>query len=253
MLEVSYLVVSYWRAALAEVFVADQERGDQSMVQTATGVRPPRRRNGTMFLVFLLVVFLAAGGALIYTAVSAAGKPISAPVPAAPFEVGTAPDPANVWAPAPAGLPPDTLAIPDLGVRADIVTSGLGENRGMILPHPDKVSHFLNDVQFGAPEGTNLVAGHVDDGDHTHGALWPLHQIKPGTPIYMTDAAGIMFTYRASSLTLFEKEALPAEFFSDSGEPRLVLVTCGGPTVPDPSMPSGFTYEHNLVVTASPA
>ncbi|NMM85908.1 sortase [Rhodococcus sp. SRB_17] len=222
------------------------------MVQTGAHAKPKRRRKKSLPLILLLVVFLAVGGGLIYVAVSAAGKPISAPLPDAPFEVGTAPDPGIVWAPAPTDLPPNTLAIPDLDVRADIVTSGLGANRGMILPHPDKVSHFLNDVHFGAPVGTNLVAGHVDDGDRTHGALWPLHQIKPGTPIYVTDDAGVMFTYHASSLKLFEKVALPAEFFSDTGEPRLVLVTCGGPTVPDPSMPSGFTYEHNLVVTASP-
>ncbi len=58
------------------------------------------------------------------------------------------------------------------------MTSGFGANRGMILPHPDKVSHFTNGVQFGSSEGTNLVAGHVDDGDRTHGALWALHQMK---------------------------------------------------------------------------
>lgn len=223
------------------------------MVQTETPTRLPRSRKGTPLLVLLLVVFLAAGGALLYFAVSASGKPISAPVPDAPFEVGTAPDPAVVFAPKPVDLAPNTLAIPDLGVQADIVTSGFGANRGMILPHPDKVSHFLNGVEFGAPEGTNLVAGHVDDGDQTHGALWPLHQIEPGTPIYVTDDAGTMFIYYASSLKLYEKVALPADFFAETGEPRLVLVTCGGPTVPDPSMPSGFTYEHNLVVTASPA
>ncbi|WP_257012986.1 class F sortase [Rhodococcus sp. ACPA4] len=228
-------------------------KGEENMVQTAAHARTPRRRKTTLPLILLLVVFLAAGGILVYLAVSAAGKPISAPLPDAPFEVGTAPDPGMVWAAAPTDLPPNTLAIPDLDVRADIVTSGLGANRGMILPHPDKVSHFLNDVHFGEPDGTNLVAGHVDDGDRTHGALWPLHQIKPGTPIYATDDAGTMYTYTAASLKLYEKVALPAEFFEDTGAPRLVLVTCGGPTVPDPSMPSGFTYEHNLVVTASPA
>ncbi|MDN3460954.1 class F sortase [Rhodococcus sp. APC 3903] len=199
------------------------------------------------------MIFLTAGLVLIYFAFSAAGEPISAPVPDAPFEIGATPEPGAVWDPAPVDLPANMLAIPDLNVRADIVTSGLGLQGGMILPHPDKVSHFANAVQFGSAEGTNLVAGHVDDGDRTHGALWPLHQMKPGTPIYVTDDSGSMFVYRAASLTLYEKVALPAEVFSDAGAPRLVLVTCGGATVPDPSLPSGFTYEQNLVVTAVPA
>ena len=222
------------------------------MAQTAAHAHPKRRRAGRLPLVLLLVTFLTVGGVLIYFAVSAAGKPISAPVPEAPFDVGAPTDPGATWAPAPTDLPPNTLAIPDLDVRADIVTSGFGANRGMILPHPDKVSHFTNGVQFGSSEGTNLVAGHVDDGDRTHGALWALHQMKPGTPIYVSDDTGTMFTYHAASLKLYEKVALPAEFFSETGAPRLVLVTCGGATVPDPSLPSGFTYEQNVVVTASP-
>ncbi|MFE5790788.1 class F sortase [Rhodococcus erythropolis] len=206
-----------------------------------------------MPLAFLFVVLVAVGGILVYFAMSAAGKTVSAPLPEAPFEIGATPDPGSTWAPAPIDLPVNTLAVPDLGIFADVITTGFGASRGMILPHPDKVAHFNNGVQFSTGEGTNLVAGHVDDGDRTHGALWPLHQMKPGTPIYVTDGEGTMFTYRAASLQLYEKVALPAELFSNTGMPRLVLVTCGGATVPDPALPSGFTYEQNVVVTALPA
>ncbi|WP_156112042.1 class F sortase [Prescottella defluvii] len=62
-----------------------------------------------------------------------------------------------------------------------------------------------------------------------------------------------MWTYRASSLRLYEKTALPDDLFDTAGEPLLALVTCGGTTVPDPHLPSGFTYEDNVVVTAQPA
>ena len=120
------------------------------MAQTGAHARPRGRRAGRLPLLLLLVTFLAVGGVLVYFAVSAAGKPISAPVPEAPFDVGAPTDPGASLAPAPTDLPPNTLAIPDLDVRADIVTSGFGANRGMILPHPDKVSHFTNGVQFGS-------------------------------------------------------------------------------------------------------
>ncbi|MCL2534967.1 MAG: class F sortase [Nocardiaceae bacterium] len=212
----------------------------------------PRRAKTTPLRLGLLALLMVGAG-LIYAGVSAAGKPLTAPVPSAPFDVGTVPDPAAQWAPAPTDLGPDTLAIPDLGIRTDVVSTGVGSRGGMVLPEPAKVSHLDNGVQYGAPEGTNLVAGHVDDGDRTHGAMWALHQIKPGTPIYVTDDAGHMWTYRAASLELHDKGALPLELFATTGAPRLALVTCGGETVPDPYLPSGFTYKDNVVVTADPA
>ncbi len=64
------------------------------MAQTAAHAHPKRRRAGRLPLVLLLVTFLTVGGGvLIYFAVSAAGKPISAPVPEAPFDVGAPTDP----------------------------------------------------------------------------------------------------------------------------------------------------------------
>ncbi|WP_430334726.1 class F sortase [Rhodococcus sp. ACT016] len=209
-------------------------------------------RAGNRLLALALFVLLAAGGGLIYAAIGAAGKPLTAPIPDAPFGVGAAADPNTEWAPPPTDLGPNTLAIPDLDIRTEVVATGIGSRGGMVLPEPSKVSHLDNGVEYGAPEGTNLVAGHVDDGDRTHGAMWALHQIKPGTPIYATDDTGHMWTYRTTSLELHDKGALPIEFFATTGAPRLVLVTCGGETVPDPYLPSGFTYKDNVVVTADP-
>ncbi|WP_433608317.1 class F sortase [Prescottella agglutinans] len=210
------------------------------------------RRSGSGLLVVVLLVLLAVGGGLIYTAIGTAGKPLTAPVPETPFDVGAVPETGAQWAPPPADLGPRTLAIPDLGVRAEVVSTGVGARGSMVLPPPAEVSHLDNGVQYGAPAGTNLIAGHVDDGDRTRGAMWALHRIKPGTPIYVTDDTGRMWTYRAASLKLYDKVALPVEFFSDTGAPRLVLVTCGGETIPDPYLPSGFTYKDNVVVTADP-
>lgn len=67
------------------------------MAQTAAHAHPKRRRAGRLPLVLLLVTFLTVGGVLIYFAVSAAGKPISAPVPEAPFDVGAPTDPGASW------------------------------------------------------------------------------------------------------------------------------------------------------------
>lgn len=211
-----------------------------------------KRRSGNRLLGAVLVVLLCAGGALVYTAISAGGKPLTAPIPKAPFSVDQLPDPAATWAPAPDDLGPNMLAIPDLDIRSEVISTGIGSAGGMVLPPPAQVSHLDNGVHYGQPEGTNLIAGHVDDGDRTRGAMWALHQIQPGTPIYVTDDAGRMIEYRANSLTLYDKVALPLDLFATTGEPRLALVTCGGETIPDPYLPSGFTYKDNVVVTAEP-
>ena len=198
-----------------------------------------------MVLLFLL------GGGLVYVGFDAAGEPLAAPVPQNPFVASDLPssDLAPIQLP---DLPPNRLAIPDLRIGAEIVSTGIGSSGSMVLPAPNYVSHLDNGVAFGSGEGTNLVAGHVDDGDRTRGAMWALHRIEPGTPIFVSDSAGRVWTYRAISLQLYEKTALPDAVFDTGGEPLLVLVTCGGTTVPDPNLPSGFTYEDNVVVTARP-
>lgn len=203
-------------------------------------------------LLVVLIALVCVGAGLVYAGISSSGQPLSAPVPEAPFHLDT-PPPNGSGAPPPTDLGPNTLAIPDLDIRTNLISTGFGANGSMILPPPQTVSHLTNGVEFGAPAGTNLIAGHVDDGDRTRGAMWALHQIRPGTPIYVADATGTMWTYRAVSLALYEKTALPPELFATDGAPRLVLVTCGGESVPDPYLPSGFTYNDNVVVTAVPA
>lgn len=210
------------------------------------------RSTGPLLLVVLLAL-VCLGGGLVYAAVAAAGKPLSAPVPEVPFDVDAATPPSEDRSPAPTDLGPNMLAIPDLDIRTGLVSTGFGSNGSMVLPPPELVSHLTNGVTFGSETGTNLLAGHVDDGDRTHGAMWALHRIEPGTSIYVTDSAGKMWTYRATSLKLYEKTALPTELFATDGTPLLALVTCGGETVPDPYLPSGFTYNDNVVVTAVPA
>lgn len=216
------------------------------------GKRSRAHRSSNRLLVIVLFALVVVGGSFVYAAIGTAGQPLLAPVPESPFDTGTAPDTDAQWAPPPTDLAPRTLAIPDLGIRTEVVSTGVSARGSMVLPPPAQVSHLDNGVEYGMTEGTNLIAGHVDDGDRTRGAMWALHQIEPGTPIYVTDDDGRMWTYRAASLRLYDKVALPADFFTQSGAPRLVLVTCGGETVPDPYLPSGFTYKDNVVVTADP-
>jgi sortase (surface protein transpeptidase) len=99
----------------------------------------------------------------------------------------------------------------------------------------------------GAP-GSAVIAGHVDDRSQGLGALAPLRAAAPGDEVLVTDAAGATSRWRVVSRELITKQALPLdELFRRDGPPRLTLITCGGPFLPEYG-----SYRDNVVVVAEP-
>jgi hypothetical protein len=90
------------------------------------------------------------------------------------------------------------------------------------------------------------VAGHVDDAEQGLGVLSPLRDADVGTEIVLTDAAGAITHWRVVSRELIDKQVLPLDrIFTVTGPPRLTLVTCGGPFLPEMR-----SYRDNVVVAA---
>ena len=143
---------------------------------------------------------------------------------------------------------PVRLAVPALGVDAPVEPVGVRDDGQMDLP--DDVDR-LGWYRFGpvpGGEGSAVLAGHVDDADQGLGALAPLRDAEPGAEVVSTDAAGTATRWRVVSREVLEKQALPVDrLFARTGEPRLVLVTCGGPFLPDVG-----GYRDNVVVVAEP-
>jgi hypothetical protein len=74
----------------------------------------------------------------------------------------------------------------------------------------------------------------------------PLRDAAPGDEILVTDAAGGSTRWRVVSRELISKQVLPLEqLFSREGPPRLTLITCGGPFLPEFQ-----SYRDNVVVVA---
>jgi sortase (surface protein transpeptidase) len=97
-------------------------------------------------------------------------------------------------------------------------------------------------------DGSAVIAGHVDDREQGLGVLEPLREAAVGTEVVVTDAAGTTTRWRVVSRELISKQALPLEqLFARSGAPRLTLVTCGGPFLPEFG-----SYRDNVVVVAEP-
>jgi sortase (surface protein transpeptidase) len=75
-----------------------------------------------------------------------------------------------------------------------------------------------------------------------------LRGTEPGDEVVVTDAAGAVTRWRVVSRETLDKQALPLDvLFRRDGPPRLTLVTCGGPFLPEVG-----GYRDNVVVVAEP-
>lgn len=143
---------------------------------------------------------------------------------------------------------PARLAVPRLGVDAAVDAVGVEPDGQMTIPaEVDRVGWYrFGPVPGGA--GSSVLAGHVDSRTQGLGAMAPLRDAAPGDEILVTDAAGGSTRWRVVSRELISKQVLPLEqLFSREGPPRLTLITCGGPFVPE-----FRSYRDNVVVVAEP-
>ncbi|MEU2348433.1 class F sortase [Modestobacter sp. NPDC049651] len=198
----------------------------------------------------------------------AAGVPVAAALAAAPgtTPAGTAPATAPPAPPQAAdALPPVTVRdaapprvaaappAPQLvavgGATAPVDPVGVTRAGLMELPGDvDRVGWYRYGPVPGRP-GSAVIAGHVDDVRQGLGALGRLRTVEPGDPVEVTDAAGTVTRWTVVSRELLDKQALPVDaLFARTGDPRLVLVTCGGPFDADRG-----SYRDNVVVVAVPA
>ncbi len=177
---------------------------------------------------------------------SASSSPVPAPTaprtfptvptrPAAPGTQETAPAPVRLTAPA-------------LGVDSAVDPVGVEPDGQMTIPaEVDRVGWY----RFGpAPgdEGSAVIAGHVDDREQGLGAMAPLRDAAVGDEVVVTDAAGTSTRWRVVSREVIEKQVLPLDrLFARTGPPRLTLITCGGPFLPEYR-----SYRDNVVVIAEP-
>jgi hypothetical protein len=151
--------------------------------------------------------------------------------------------------PVPDVVPPVRLEVPALGVDAPLDRAGVRPDGQMELPDDvGRAGWYRFGPAPGAP-GSAVLAGHVDDAEQGLGALAPLREAEPGQEVLVTDAAGATTRWRVVSRELLDKQALPVDLlFGREGPPRLTLVTCGGPFLPDVG-----GYRDNVVVVAEPA
>ncbi|MDO5502534.1 MAG: class F sortase [Actinomycetia bacterium] len=218
-----------------------------------------RRRPGSLLAVLLLVLGSGslgwAGGYYYYSQ-----QP--APLPSATFDLapsdvvaqaaadrGSTGESTGTTSQAPA-MEPDQIVLPTINASAPMDYLGVDSGE-LLLPDGSRVTIYSEGSYPGDSTGTVLIAGHVNSETLARGALFDLGDIQPGDSIWVTDQQGNPVEYLAVKLEVLHKQELPQDIFTRNGEPRLVIVTCGGEIVTTASGRRG--YESNVILTAVPA
>lgn len=180
-------------------------------------------------------------------------------IPATATTSLTVPRRSSSAAPAPAGVatpssvlpaPPTTLTLTSLHVSAPVVPVGLNGRSVQVPADPAQVGWWTASAPAGSPTGSTVIVGHVDTAATGRGALYGVGvgRLKSGNQVSLHTATGASFTYRVyAQQVLTKSQGLPATVFDPSHQPRLVLITCGGPFDRDHG-----TYLDNVVIYAAP-
>lgn len=186
------------------------------------------------------------------------------PLAAAPGLVAAASSPSGVEGPdspppdasvgddaAGAGTPgaaPTGLDLPSLQVSAPVVPVGVEPGGALTVPDDPQLLGWWSDGALpGAATGSVVLDGHVDAATAGAGAFFRLRELAPGAGVAVRTAAGTV-SYVVQAVRSYPKSALPADVFATAGQPRLVLITCGGAFDR-----STRHYTDNVVVYALPA
>lgn len=190
----------------------------------------------------------AANAGVLVTSVGAPTPSPSAPLPRGSALPSLSTRPATAPAAAESAAP-RRLRIPGVGIDAAITPVGVDGNGAMVVPKEvAQVGWYRYGPSPGDPAGAAVIAGHVDARAQGAGALFPLRGIDVGDRVTVTTAQGRDLVYRVVGKQTIVKQRLPVEqLFARDGAPRLVLITCGGPFLPELS-----SYRDNLVVVAVP-
>lgn len=130
---------------------------------------------------------------------------------------------------------------------AEVLAVGAEDNGDMEIPPADKVGWYQFGASPGDPVGSAVLAAHIAyDGEN--GVFVDLDDLELGSLIQVEYDDGSIVEFIATEKEQYDKDQLPrASIFDRSGEPQLVLITCGGDFNRDVR-----SYEDNVVVYATP-
>jgi LPXTG-site transpeptidase (sortase) family protein len=170
-----------------------------------------------------------------------------------PFDAAISPPgkvpPGRVGTPAPSQrirFVPTAVVLPG-GAQAPVVPAGTVDDQLQVPSGAQHVGWWDGGAEAGDPFGSIVLAGHVDTKTEGLGFFARLRRAEPGEYVVLR-GSGRSATYRIMSKVSVPKDALATKSgaFDQTGDHRLVLITCTGAYDAD-----NGGYEDNLVVTAT--
>ncbi len=128
-----------------------------------------------------------------------------------------------------------------------MVPVGVTDTGEMEVPHDvSEVGWYRYGPAPGAPEGSAVLTGHVDDYRQGVGVFARIGDLNPGDVVQVADESGATREFTVVSREEWAKSEVPlARLFDRGGAGRLVLITCGG-TFNDATL----GYDDNIAITA---
>ena len=211
----------------------------------------PRLRPGRALLLVIVGTCLAAtAGLVVWRSQPAAdfGAPVATAPPSQP---AAAKAPVTAQKVAKKAGPPVRLRIPGLKLDAAVDAVGIDAKTGefAVPPSVDRVGWYRFGPGLSAEAGSIVVAGHVDSAAEGKGAFFRLGSLEQGDTVTLTGRDGTERRFEVVARERYRKTAIPLDkYFARDGEPRLTLITCGGPFDAKTRH-----YRDNVVVTALPS
>lgn len=167
-----------------------------------------------------------------------------APTPRVPI-VGTAP---RRPPPVRTNDHPVKVAVAELDISLDVKATGVTKKGEMEIPDTVAEVGWYRYGSFPSSKtGTTVLAAHVDTRHEGVGPFSRLREAKVGAAVTVVDEDGDKHNYKVAAVTKVDKGKVNwRQVFTESGHPRLVMITCGGAYDQD----SG--YRDNVLVTAFP-
>lgn len=135
-----------------------------------------------------------------------------------------------------------------LHVDAQIVPEGVdatpGDSGNLAVPADAAEVGWWDGGPAPGQAGTSVLAGHRA----ANGAFWTLPTLAVGSKVDVIGTNAAQTEWTVTSVQQIVKDQIPSSIWSQTGHPRLALVTCGGEF-----LYSIGHYADNVIVWATPA
>jgi LPXTG-site transpeptidase (sortase) family protein len=141
---------------------------------------------------------------------------------------------------------PEQVVLPG-GAQAPVLPATTVNGQLQVPARAQRVGWWDGGAEAGDPFGSVVLAGHVDTKAEGLGFFARLRRVRAGE-VVVVNGSGHTASYQVKTIVSVPKDALATRSgaFSQTGDHRLVLITCTGPY--DASRGG---YADNLVVTAT--